>query len=302
MLEKSDSLTSMFQRCLICTDFSDGLHRLVHFVPSLARSGIQQIVFLHSVPLWEEGGVPRIDEEKVEQAKARLSPALENVPEGIEVQIELPCGRPLDTIPRILEKYQFDAILTGTPIRSLLQEKLFGSTSVALAKITSTPLLIFRPQLISTYTREELELRCQHLGRYLLIPYNDSQAAKYLVEQIKSYAQNRPENSLQQCMLIWVVDDSMRRGMPIEHRLQKATEKLEAVKVELEQLDLQVNTEVRQGNAILEILEAAIEFDISAIAIASDNRNTLLEWTAPSFANDILRKSWFPMLFFSPKK
>ncbi|MEC4894589.1 MAG: universal stress protein [Oscillatoria sp. PMC 1051.18] len=292
----------MFQRCLICTDFSDGLHRLVHFVPSLAMSGIKQIVFLHSVPLWEEGGVPRIDEEKVEQAKARLSAALENVPEGVEVQIELPSGRPLDTIPRILEKYQFDVIMTGTPIRSLLQEKLFGSTSVALGKITSTPLLIFRPQLISTYTREELDLRCQHIGRYLLIPYNDSPAARYLVEQIKNCAQNRPENSLQQCMLIWVVDDSVRRGMPIEHRLEEATEKLESVKVELEQLDLQVNTEVRQGNPILEILEAAIEFDISAIAIASDYRSTLLEWTAPSFANEILRKSWFPMIFFSPKK
>ena len=71
-----------------------------------------------------------------------------------------------------------------------------GSTSNALARQTEQPLTIIRPQLITTYTKEELALRCQHLWRYLLIPYNDSKAANYLIEQIKKYAANRPEKLL----------------------------------------------------------------------------------------------------------
>lgn len=292
----------MFKHCLICTDFSDGLHRLVNFVPSLAVGGIKQIVFLHSVPLWEEGGVPRVNEKKIEPARKRLSEALKEIPEGVEVKIEVPSGRPLDTIPRILETYQIDIILTGTPIRSSLQEKIFGSTSKGLAKLTRSPLMILRPQLISTYTREELNLRCQHLWRYLLLPYNGSDSADYLVQRVKEYAQNRPENSLERCMLCWVVDDGGRREVLIENRMREARDKLESVKAELEKLDLQVNAEVRRGNPLIEILDAALMFDISAIAIADSYRGNLLNWTVPSFANELLCRSWFPVLFFSPKR
>ena len=292
----------MFRNCLICTDFTDGLHRLVNFVPDFAKGGIQQLVFFHSAPLWEEGEVPRIDEERVQAAKERLTVAIENYPAEIEVKVEVLSGKPTDTIPRILKKYPIEVILTGTPIHSLLQEKFFGSTSVALAKQTEQPLTIIRPQLITTYTQEELALRCQHLWRYLLIPYNDGKAAHYLIEQIKKYASNCPENSLQKCMLIWVVDDSGRKAVLKESRLQEAQTKLESLKAELEQLNIEVNLEVRLGNPLQEILAAALTYDISAIAIADDYRNKLLEWTAPSFTSDLLCRSWFPLVLFSPKR
>jgi nucleotide-binding universal stress UspA family protein len=292
----------MFKSCLICTDFNDGLNRLIDFVPDLAASGLRRITFFHSVPLWEEGEVPRIDEEKIEAARQKLSPALNKVPEGVEVKIEVLSGSPLETVPRILSANSIEVILTGTPIQSLLQEKFFGSISVGLAKQTVQPLTVIRPQLISTYTKEELSLRCQHLWRYLLIPYNDSSSAHYLIEQIKHYAKNRPENSFQECRLIWVIDDSGRRGMLAKYQIEEAQQKLRAVKAELEKLDIKVSTEVKTGNPLQQILETALIFDISAIAIATDYRNTLLEWTVPSFANDLLRRSWFPVLLFSPKK
>ncbi|MGK7917089.1 MAG: universal stress protein [Prochloraceae cyanobacterium] len=292
----------MFNSCLICTDFSDGLHRLIDFVPSLAKNGLQQIVFCHTVPLWEQGEVPRIDTDKINEATEYLSRAKKTVPQGVELKIEVLSGRPVENILRILETYQIDVILLGTPIRSVWQEKVFGSTSMELARSTSVPILILRPQLISTYTNEELALRCQHLWRYLLIPYNDSRVAHYLIEQIKDYARNRPENSLKQFLLVWAIDDGGREVVITEQRLQDARQKLESVKAELEQLDLEVNIEVRQGNPVQEILDSALTFDISAIAIATDYQSNLLEWAIPSCADELLRRSWFPVLFFSPKK
>jgi nucleotide-binding universal stress UspA family protein len=292
----------MFQSCLICTDFTDGLHRFIDCIPDLAQCGLKKIIFFHSVPLWEEGEVPRIDEAKVALAKEKLGKALENIPAGVEVKTEVLSGKPLDTIPRVLKNNDIDVIITGTPIRSLLKENFFGSTSVGLAKITTQPLNIIRPELITTYTREELALRSQHLWRYLLIPYNDSETARYLIEQIKQYAKNRPDNSLQQCMLITVVDDSGRKSMFAKQRMEEAETKLQAVKAELEALGLEVNTLVKQGNPLQETLAAALDFDISAIAIATDYRNSLLQWTVRSYANDVMRSSWFPVLLFSPKK
>lgn len=292
----------MFQSCLICTDFTDGLHRLVDSVPNLAQCGLKKIVFFHSVPLWEEGEVPRVDEEKVEAAKQRLSKAVENVPEGTEVIIEVLSGKPLDTVPRVLKSHSIDVILTGTPIRSLAKEKFFGSTSTGLAKITAQPLNIIRPELITIYTQEELALRCQHLWRYLLIPYNDSETARYLIKQIKQYAQDRPADSLQQCMLISIIDDSGRKSILVEQRIKEAKEQLAAVKADLEQLGIEVNTVVKKGNPIQETLDAALNYDISAIAIATDYRTNFWQWTVRSYANDMMRSSWFPVLLFSPKK
>ena len=292
----------MFQSCLICTDFTDGLHRLTDCVPNLAQCGLKKIVFFNSVPLWEEGDVPRIDKEKAENAEQRLQKALNNVPESVDVQIEIISGKPLDTIPRVLKKHDIDVIMTGASIKSSLQEGVFGSTSSGLAKLTTQPLNIIRPELITTYTREELALRCQHLWRYLLIPYNNSETARYLIEEIKKYAQNRPENSLKQCMLMSVVDDCGRKSVLAEQRTKEAEESLQSVKAELEALDIKVNTLVTQGNPLQETTMAALDFDISAIAIATDYRNSLFQWTVRSFANDVMRSSWFPVLLFSPKK
>ena len=292
----------MFQSCLVCTDFTDGLHRLIDCVPNLAQSGLKKIVFFHSVPLWEEGEVPRVDDEKVEQAKQRLQKALDNVPEDVDVQVEVLSGKPLDTIPRVLKKHPVDVIMTGTPIRSSLEEKFFGSTSTGLAKLTAQPLNIIRPELITTYTLEELDLRCRHLWRYLLIPYNDTKTARYLIEEIKKYAKDRPENSLKQCMLMTVVDDCGRKSILAEQRVEEAKNSVASVKEELEALDIEVNTLVKVGNPLQEITTAALDYDISAIAIATDYRNSLLQWTVRSFANDLMRTSWFPILLFSPKK
>ena len=292
----------MFKSCLICTDFSDGLHRLVNFVPDLAVAGLETITFFHSVPLWEEGEVPRIDEEKIQESKERLEKALSYVPEGIEVNIEVASGKPLDTIPKIVQSKSIDVVLTGTSIHNSLQERFFGNTSIGLAKLTNKPLTVIRPQLITTYTREELSLRCRHLWQYLLVPYTDTKSGRYLIEQIKERMASCPESSLKKCMLITVVEDSGRQAIFKEVRVTEATEKLEEVKKDLETLGIEVNTEVRTGNPLHEIMDAALEFDISAIAIATDYRNTLLQWTAPSFANNLIRSSWFPILFFSPKK
>jgi nucleotide-binding universal stress UspA family protein len=290
----------MFQHCLICTDFSDSLHRLADFVPDLASSGAKRIVFLHTVSAWQGGRAIKVDEGKIAAAKERLSGALKSIPSGVEVKVEVLCGRPTEKILQTIQNYQIDVIFVGTSIRSLLEEKIFGSTSVELAKSAKIPLAVIRPQLITTYTREELSLRCQHLWRYLLIPYNDSEAARYSIEQIKAQTQKHPEIAPKQCMLVWVVDDGGRQEILTQSRLKAAKEKLETVKAELEALGIAVNTEVRQGNPLHEILEAALYFDITSIAIATDPKPNLLSWAAPSCANEILRRSWFPVLYFAP--
>ena len=289
----------MFRRLLVCTDLSDGLQRLVNFIPSLAIAGVQQVTFLHCVPLNESGAIPRVDQDKMDSARDRLSVAIAQT--SVDVQVVVESGRPRDTILRIAKEVESDLIVVGTPVRSLLAEKIFGSTAIALYERTPIPILALRPQLISTYTTEELALRCQHLFRHLMLPYDGSETAKYLIEQLKQLV-SQPNRVLQACFLSWVVDDVDRRGIPLEPKVQAAEAALAAVKAELISLNLQVETEVLLGLAVPEILKASVEPDISAIAVCHGARNQFLKMSVPSFTAELLRQSWHPVIYLPFKK
>lgn len=289
----------MFQRALICTDFEDGLYRLINFVPSLAAGGLCSVTFLHILPLQDDREIPRPDPEKEQQARDRLAAALKDVPEGVDVQIDVQTGRPADRVLSAIKAHQADVVILGTPRRTRLDE-LFGSTTRQICRQVKIPVLILRPQLISAYTNEELELRCRHLFRYLLIPYDGSNSSNYLVNQIKLYAKKRPADSLERCSLSWVVDDVGRRGLQDvqDYQAQQAETKIENVKTELETIGLTADANVLRGSALEEILNIAIEKDISAIAISSESMGKLLEWSVSSFAGELLRQSLHPVIYF----
>lgn len=287
----------MFQRLLICTDFTDGLQRLVHFVPNLAAGGIQQITFLHVISLDSDRQIPKIDPDKERQMRDRFIAAQQNVPDGIEIKIEVQWGRPIDAIFRVAQEHGADLILLGTPSRSLLTEKLFGSTTVGVCQRAAVPVMIFRPQLLCTYTNEELALRCQHLFRYFLLPYDGSHAAEYLVQRIHQLAE-ADTSQLQECLLTWVIGSGGRREVSKDAQVQEAESRLAAVRSTLTSSGLTVHTKVLQGEPIPEILLAAIDYDISAIAISSERWGKLSELSAPSFAGEVLRRSWHPVIYF----
>jgi nucleotide-binding universal stress UspA family protein len=299
-LYEVDSL--MFQRPLICTDLTDGLQRLVEFVPSLVAGGMTDIVFLHIVPFPEDENIPQADVEKIDRAKNLLSTALKQVPKGATVKVEVQSGRTLDGILKMVTTHQSDVLILGTQNRNLLTEKLFGSTTTELSQRSPIPLLTLRPQLISTYTSEELELRCQHLFRYLMLPYDDSSPSKQVVERIKHFAENQSDRALKGIILCWVVEEGGRNELTLEQQQSVVCNTLEPVRDDLANCGLEVTLDVRRGNSIAEVLAAAQESDVSAIGLSTDNIGGLLNWSVPSFAGEILRRSWHPVLFFPSKR
>lgn len=292
----------MFQRLLVCTDLTDGLHRLSQLVPDLAASGIQQLGFLHCVPIGQDYGIPKEDTQEIETARERLRAALQTVPTGVDVQVRVESGEATDTILRIAQELQSDLIVLGTPPRSLLSEKLIGSTLMQVCQRSSSALMNLRPQLMATYTSEELALRCRHLFRWLMIPYDDSDAAKSVIAQVKRYVQHNPNHAIQQIQLCTAVDCLRQRSLPEAYQLEAAQNALEAAQAELQSLGLLVKAELRQGEPVSEILAAAQTHEVSAIVVAADHRHRLLQLSAPSFATELLRRSWHPLIYLPAKK
>ena len=288
----------MFQRALICTDFTDGIYRLAQFVPSLAAGGFKSLVFFHNVSVDSEREIPRDSPELLEKPRQRLQDLLRDLPNDIDVTVEVQVGRASESILRLAKKHQSDVIFLGSPTRTLLEEKLFGSTTANLAEKTTIPVVILRPQLVSTYTTAELKLRCAHLFRYLLVPYNGTQGGKSLLKKIQQQVKNNPNSVLERVRLVWVVDENVRRELRGDNPLKQAEQELDQLQSELAALNLVVNTTVIEGNPLTEILKTAETHDIGAIATCSSNLGGILKWSAPSLTREILRSSWHPVLFF----
>ena len=287
----------MFRRILVSTNFTDGLYRLGNFLPSLAAGGVEQIVFLTCVPLWTKGQIPREDREKIKAARDRLSPITENIPDGMDVAIEIKSGPPIDNILTVAKTYKSEVIMLGSEPKTLLTDKIFGSSVIDLSARTHIPLVTFPTAILSAFTSEELDLRCRHLFRYVGIPYDDVDTSKQLVAAFKRCAEKRPANSLERCILAWIIDAGLLRDVPKDYLLKEAQEKLAAIKTELEALDLQVDIEVRLGEPVPDILEIARMSDISAIALGGKNLGSSWDWVR-NFTRDILRRSSEPTIFF----
>jgi nucleotide-binding universal stress UspA family protein len=287
----------MFQRILIGTDLRDGFQRFGHCIEGLAKAGVEQLVFLYSKPISAETtGRPKLDPTEVAQIQQRILQQVTPNPQ-IEVKVEVQLGKPVDCLLQAAKTYQSDVIILGTASKNPLSETLFGSTTRELAQRTEIPLMIFRPPAIAMMTIEELSLRCQHLCRSILLPYDGSAASIYVVNQLQTLAQQKL-NSISDCTLCWVSSDSSFAKLSEAEQRKVTDEKLASAEQQLSQAGIQVDRSVRSGSAILEILAAAGERDVSAIAIASNSLGKLVEWTTPSLTGELLRRSWYPVIFF----
>ncbi|MEM8602238.1 MAG: universal stress protein [Cyanobacteria bacterium P01_H01_bin.121] len=289
----------MFQRLLICTDLQDGMQRLLEHVPSLAQAGVQKLVFLHCVPIWQEGEIPREDTAAIANAQAKLNAAKCKATGDIEVITEVKSGPVVDNIVQVKETHAIEAIVLGAHTRSLLTEKLFGSTTATISQQANIPLIVLRPELISTYTEAELALRCQNLFRYLLIPIHGTDTSNQLLQQVRQTLEQNPQHTVRETLLLSICEDyGQSRRIPVEYDQDVAQEALVAAQTQMERVGLKITTEFRKGERLAQLFDVAMVYDITAIAITSRKTNALLDWSIPSFGNELLRRSWHPVIFF----
>ncbi|MBF2056687.1 MAG: universal stress protein [Cyanobacterium sp. T60_A2020_053] len=287
----------MFKRCLICTDLTEGLQRLSKFVEDLGAGGLEEITFFHSVPLWTQGEIPRVDTDKINEAKAFLNNSLPSIPDGMTVNIEVASGDASNTILEAVKKFNCDFVIIGTALKNAIQKGIFGSTATKLTKKLNVPIMILRPQLISIFREEELALRCRHLNDFWLIPYKGGKSSNYLIKKIKQYATDKVISKGHKILLLTVIEDISRSPLLIEDNFNRAKKELEKIKQDLDSLGMDVDYLVKKGDPIPETLNVALEYDISAIALADDHDNILLDWTLRTFGQEILHRSWFPLFY-----
>jgi nucleotide-binding universal stress UspA family protein len=268
-------------------------------VNSLAAAGVQQVTFLYCKPVVESEGVPRLETQEINSATAAIQRWMPE-PTHLDVAIEVQMGNIVNCILSTAAKHQPDLILLGTTSKTLLNEQLFGSTTRELACKTAIPLMIFRPQLLDVMLLEELMLRCQYLFRRVLLPYDGSNTANDVVDAIYKLASEK--SGVEICTLCWVYSDHNWLALSEAEQDAMAKQKLAPAESKLAAAGIKIQRVVRHGNVLEGILHTAREEDISAIAISSNSLGKMIEWTTPSLTGDLIRQSWYPVLFFPQAK
>ena len=298
----------MFKHVLIATDCRDGLERLAQCLDALQEGGIQTVSFVHSLDWKEEsGGIPADRTPEIEAVEAQIRKSAGALPKGMTFRVWVQVCKPSVAIENAIKEYRPDVLLLGMSTRNFLVEKLFGSTTMELLPRLEIPVLVVRPQMIATFTLEELRLRCSHLFRCILLPYDFSKGSgdllNYLVNRL---AELDPTPQIKTLYLLHVVDPSSRvnqtRGQAeAQNKAEKQLSQIEsAMGSRLSQG--QIKGLVRTGSPVKEILAAASDLDMTAIAMASRNAGRFWEWSIPSTTGEILRQSWHSVLFFPPQK
>lgn len=296
----------MFERVLVATDFEDGLYRFGLCLQSFRDSGVQHLGFVHAIP-WkgnQVGGLPPSMDEEKSDATAYINRYLQpNVPAELAPDIIVQVGKPSEVIQHAIDSFKPDVMVLGMPSRSLLAEKVFGSTTIGLIPQLDIPVLIVRPPMASALTEAELNLRCRDLFDYLLVPCDLENVTQTLLAKVTEALQQGEGTQTDRILLLHVMEttSSRRFSTDVEAQLGSAKEKLAALGAELAQhipATVKVDTEVRVGSPVKEILATAQDYDITAIATTSRNTGRIWEWTVPSVAGELLRRSWHSVLFF----
>lgn len=285
---------------LIPTDLHDGLPKLTHYLEALRTAGARKLIFLHARPINEDGDKPRLREEKLQQARERLKIDPTTVPADLKAEVIIENRRPADAILDTVEKHQIDLVLASRPLRNLLDEKLFGSTTIEVLQRIKVPVMIMRPHLLWVMTTAELNLRCQNLFRHLLVPYDHSPSAQHLVQQLRQGAQQPDQTSIASLTFCWIISDAGQRELGIAEERPKAEKILAQLKQEFTGYGLRVETEIRFGNPVVEAQLAANYRDIYGIAVSSSSVGKIWELSIPSFAGEIIRRCVFPVIYFPP--
>jgi nucleotide-binding universal stress UspA family protein len=291
----------MIRRLLISTSLADSLHRFAYCLPSFVDAGFQSVTVLHCIPLRVDHGIPHTDDVKVSAARDRLNASVADSPANLSIEIRVETGSPCDRIAAVAHEVRADLVIVGTAHRTLLDEKLFGSTTAKLAQNLHCPLLIVRPQLIAAYTLEELRLRARHLLQSLLIPFDGSTSSQGLIHYLEEVIKSQPHPLLESCFLCWVAEKVSRRGATLQSTHLPNETLLNTAQKRLTNQGVTVKTLLREGNPLTELETIASEENISAIAMASEHFGKFWEWSVPSLAGELLRRSWHP-IFYLPTK
>jgi nucleotide-binding universal stress UspA family protein len=272
----------MLDRILLPIDFSEQSLMIADCADEFKELGSKHLTLLH---VTRGRGITADDRKKLEDMEAKLRLA------GIEVRAVIRPGDPVEIIVEEAEDENVDMIAMASGGKGRAEEFFVGSTSFAVLRRTSKPVLLDKLQQMAPAGKPSECRIGVHLFRKALIAI-DLPACSGNLEKIISKLCDR---GLKEAVLLHVVDSAKYR-VNDDLRFKAVQRELEVTKERIARSGCHVITHVHFGTPAYNILEVQREFDCSLIVVGTKQRSYLAGLTLGSTSEEVVRKSTVPLL------
>lgn len=272
---------------------SDAVLELVHVQ--------EAYIVAHNAPGYDH----RLEYELRARTRDRLENTLKRVTEylGRNAQLTLLEGRVASTLETHIEHSGADLVVMATHGRGGLSRLWLGSVADHVARHSTVPVLLVRPQTTGVTWRGE------PLLRRIVIPLDGSELAEAVLDRaVTLAAPGETELALLRIVvpLVAVPRPDVMDGLPfaqvdLVRRQREAEAYMERVSGELRASGFATTTKVSaNGHIARAILDYAEEIDAELIALSTHGHGAAARYLLGSVADKILRAASMPVLMFRP--
>ncbi len=286
----------MFSRVLFPVDFSSINENILRSLDELKIIGVEEVVLAHIVE--EQVGGLLLDEDKkkvirealVEKAESKLEEYRRMLEEkGFKATVykPIPVGKVEEEILRIEDKTAPNLLLLSSKGRNWFKPSLTGSTSETLLRKSRIPVLYIK--ILPSEKGEEYSMKFRGLFNKIMVATDLSRKADKLYECAVEIARRTSSR----IRLLHVIE--YYRAPETLVRLVR--EELERDASKLEEKGVRVSYSIRRGVPHKEIIDYALEHDVSLIIMGMRGEESFLRGLIMgSTADAIVRHSPVPLL------
>ncbi len=255
-------------KALYATDLSEASQAAVRTQPCLDclnRIGVREIHLVTVISSDMHYGMPGVDYRKT---KKRLLSRQESIfsEAGFDVETHIVRGTPHRRINGVAEAIHADLIIVGSRGQSPLRDRMIGGTARNVARTAVRPLLLQRISKVDG----EYEVARKHLFRDVMFATDFSENADRAFEQFSVL-----RNATQRATLLHVLPRNELREADMDDARADAIDQLESHASTLEEWGIEVETIVREGEPVTDILEVESAVSPTLMLIGSRGRSRL---------------------------
>lgn len=221
---------------------------------------------------------------------------------NVEIKVlQAPAGKTAETILSAIEAWNPDLVAMTTHGRSGVTRWVFGSVADKLIHATARPFLLIRPPDVN-------EPALATSMDVITVPLDGSEISLSVMGYVQELALSlKARLHLVHVIAppIYLVPDGIVASYPVidvDEWSQQARSLLETTAEKIRGTGLVVQTEVRIGSAVQEIIDAANLAGSGLIAMATHGHSGLERWVLGSVADAVLRRSNLPCLIIRPDR
>ncbi|MDH7593462.1 MAG: universal stress protein [Methanomicrobiales archaeon] len=279
----------MFSRLLFPVELTGNTEKMFCALQELVTAGVKEITLLHILGRQEaerDPGMVSYAEGVLSDWRVRLERV--GVPRVISMVTK---GIPWVEIVEESRRKDYSVILMGSRGKGMLQQMFLGNETENVLHYGTRPLLIIRLHIVEAIDERSCALARERLFQHVLYATDFSEDAKKCIPYLESMARASPER-----VTIVHIQDLRSLGYATEAQMAafnlRDTERLEGLKRQFNALGCRhVNTILRTGNAITELLRIIHEEGVTLLVMGAKGRTNVPAMTLGGVSETLIRRA-----------